>query len=175
MTTTNNTISDSETRKMANLSSAFEQPIDFGDLRERLMGERRAHKDRILVPVTLGSGPIPTYQEKAIQAAFESCAFKTIFSGVVGFGLGGAIGLFSASVGPDLSMLHHEKQTWRQVLQDMKTKSVSHAKNFGILGAMFACTECVIESVRRYHFEQIVFIPAFDKFIFVFFFFFFFV
>jgi hypothetical protein len=134
--------------------SSSEQQMNFGALREQLMGERRPNKDRILVPVTLGSGPMPSYQEQAIQSAFESCAFKTIFSGVVGFGLGGAIGLFSASVGPDLAVLDSEKQNWREVLRDMKTKSLSHAKNFGILGAMFACTECAIESVFESQFDH---------------------
>ena len=124
-----------------------QQAFDFAFMREMLMGEKKRQRDRIMIPVTLGSAPIPTYQEELIQSAFESCPFKTIFSGVVGFGLGGAIGLFSASVGPDLAVLEPEKQNWRQVLKDMKVKSLSHAKNFGILGAMFAATECAIESV----------------------------
>ncbi|KAH7957234.1 hypothetical protein HPB52_016453 [Rhipicephalus sanguineus] len=38
--------------------------------------------------------------------------------------------------------------TVRQVFSDMKAKSVSYAKNFAIVGAMFAAIECTIESHR---------------------------
>ncbi|KAL1428683.1 hypothetical protein MTO96_003030 [Rhipicephalus appendiculatus] len=39
------------------------------------------------------------------------------------------------------------KMTVRQVFSDMKAKSVSYAKNFAIVGAMFAAIECTIESI----------------------------
>jgi len=64
----------------------------------------------------------------------------------MGFGLGAAIGLFSASVGPEVAA--PENQTVKQVLKDMKLKTMSYAKNFAILGAMFAAIECTIESHR---------------------------
>lgn len=82
-----------------------------------------------------------------VERFFESCGFKTVLSGVVGFGLGAAIGLFSASVGPDLRPPNEPTQTVKEVLLDMKSKSMSHAKNFAMLGAMFAASECAIESV----------------------------
>ncbi|XP_074599675.1 mitochondrial import inner membrane translocase subunit Tim22 [Brevipalpus obovatus] len=85
---------------------------------------------------------------KMLEAAMESCAFRTVMSGVAGLGLGAAIGLFSASVGPDVGLIDPEKQTVRVILRDMKTKMVSHAKNFAIIGAIFAATECTIESHR---------------------------
>lgn len=66
---------------------------------------------------------------------------------VSGYGLGAAIGLFSASVDPNITGVNVEQQTARQVLRDMKNKTVSYAKNFAIVGAMFAATECAIESV----------------------------
>lgn len=77
----------------------------------------------------------------------ESCAFKSVLSGVVGSALGAALGLFTASVGPDATMTAPEKQTVKQVLLEMKGKSLSYAKNFGVLGFMFSGIECIIETV----------------------------
>ena len=39
--------------------------------------------------------------------------------------------------------------TAREVLKDMGQRGMSYAKNFAIVGAMFSCTECIIESVGR--------------------------
>lgn len=65
----------------------------------------------------------------------------------MGFGLGAAIGLFSASVEPlDPDMA--AKMRARDVLRDMGKKCMVHAKNFAIIGAVFAATECAIESHR---------------------------
>ena len=38
--------------------------------------------------------------------------------------------------------------TARETLVDMKTTIVSHAKNFAVIGLMFAGTECLVESYR---------------------------
>lgn len=37
--------------------------------------------------------------------------------------------------------------TAREVLKDMGQRGMSYAKNFAIVGAMFSCTECLVESV----------------------------
>jgi len=66
----------------------------------------------------------------------------------IGYGLGGVIGLFSASVNPTITGADAKQQTAREVFRDMKNTSMSHAKNFAIIGAMFASVECTIESVR---------------------------
>lgn len=127
--------------------NAIHGEIDFPAIREALMGEKKKPRDNILIPRTVGAEVIKTNNEKMIERIFESCPFKTMFSGIAGLGVGGAIGLFSASVGPDLSIGQPEKQTFKQVFKEMKAKTVSHAKSFGMLGAMFAATECAIESV----------------------------
>lgn len=41
------------------------------------------------------------------------------------------------------------KEQLRRGFKDMGTRSYSSAKSFGIIGAIFAGTECCIESVRR--------------------------
>ena len=41
------------------------------------------------------------------------------------------------------------KEQLRRGFKDMGSRSYSSAKNFGLIGAMFAGTECCIEGVRR--------------------------
>jgi len=110
-----------------------------------LIGPNKRKRDNLLIPMTIGMQPLKTKDELLVEKVFESCAFKTTLSCIMGFGLGGAIGLFSASVGPEA--MPNETQTVRQVLREMKVKTLSYAKNFAILGAMFAANECTIESV----------------------------
>lgn len=65
---------------------------------------------------------------------------------MVGYGLGAAIGLFSASIGPT-SALSVEQQTAKQVFLEMKASTLSYAKNFAVIGALFSAVECGIETV----------------------------
>ncbi len=72
---------------------------------------------------------------------------------VIGYGLGCAIGLFSAYVNPsiatDPSAPHMERtQTVREILTDMKKTTHSYGKNFAAIGLVFAGVECAIESHR---------------------------
>ena len=63
---------------------------------------------------------------------------------LTGFGLGGAFGLFMSGLD---SPVTSEKMTARETLRDMGTKSKSYAKNFALVGLMFAGSECMLESV----------------------------
>ncbi|KAI8357871.1 putative mitochondrial import inner membrane translocase subunit [Choanephora cucurbitarum] len=89
-----------------------------------------------------------------LQGAFESCVVKTAMSGVAGFGMGAAFGLFMSSFEYSGPMTNEElvKQTTRQqlrhVAKDMGTRSYSMAKNFGLVGMIYSGTECCIESYR---------------------------
>lgn len=70
-----------------------------------------------------------------------------------GYGLGAAIGLFSSSVNPSMGApgVDLDKQpTAREVFREMKGTTLSYAKNFAILGAVFAAVECTVESVSLY-------------------------
>jgi len=59
--------------------------------------------------------------------------------------MGAVFGLFTAGIDPNITGT--ETPTVRLVAQEMKVRTVSYAKNFAVLGAMFAGTECLIESV----------------------------
>lgn len=121
----------------------------FSELRDALIDPERRRRDNLLVPNgILGAQLLKTDNERLVERFFESCTFKTTISCVMGFGLGAAIGLFTASVGPELTPVSGQTQTVREVLKDMKLKSLSYAKNFAMLGAMFSATECAIESVK---------------------------
>jgi len=125
--------------------------VNFSYLMQRFIDPDTRFKsaDNLFVPSLYGAGLMRSRQELLVQELFESCAFKAIMSCVAGFGLGAAIGLFSASLGPDLSTAtEFQKQTVKSVLLDMKTRTISQGKNFAILGAMFSITECTIESYR---------------------------
>ncbi len=64
----------------------------------------------------------------------------------IGGALGGAFGLFMAGLD---SPITHEKMTTRETLRDMGQRSRSYAKNFAIVGFMFAGSECLLETVRQ--------------------------
>ncbi|KAG2180408.1 hypothetical protein INT44_003412 [Umbelopsis vinacea] len=96
-------------------------------------------------------------QERQIQiihGVMESCPFKFATSGVIGFGLGAAFGLFMSSfeyAGPTMTdemVKQTTKQQMKSALKDMGTRSYSMAKNFAVVGAIYSGTECCIESYR---------------------------
>lgn len=72
----------------------------------------------------------------------------TLFS--KGFVLGGAFGVFTAGIDTNVGFDPKDPMrtpTAREVLKDMGQRGMSYAKNFAVIGAMFSCTECIIESV----------------------------
>lgn len=69
---------------------------------------------------------------------------------ITGFVLGGAFGVFTAGIDTNVGFDPKDPlrtPTAREVLKDMGQRGMSYAKNFAIVGAMFSCTECIIESV----------------------------
>jgi len=63
--------------------------------------------------------------------------------------LGAALGLFTASVNPNMAdpFANEKKQTAREVFREMRSTTHSYAKNFALIGAVFSIVECTIESV----------------------------
>ncbi|XP_076153481.1 mitochondrial import inner membrane translocase subunit Tim22 [Alosa pseudoharengus] len=118
---------------------------------EHLIGDRKPIKD--LNPGVMGglSSPQKTDQEKMIERGMESCTFKAVLACVGGFVLGGAFGVFTAGIDTNVGFDPKDPlktPTAREVLKDMGQRGMSYAKNFAIVGAMFSCTECIIESHR---------------------------
>lgn len=107
---------------------------------------RRENKEIPFVPIGLPQFA-PTKEELMIKRMFESCAFKSGMSCVLGFALGGAFGLFTAGIDP-MSTMTTETPTTKMVLKEMKARTISYGKNFALVGAMFAGTECTVESIR---------------------------
>jgi hypothetical protein len=91
-----------------------------------------------------------------MQSGMESCVVKSIMAGGAGFVLGGAFGLFMASMaydtplspqGQEIAKLSVREQV-RRGLKDMGSRSYSSARNFMVIGAAYSGTECAIESLR---------------------------
>ncbi|KAI2641583.1 mitochondrial import inner membrane translocase, subunit Tim17/22 [Hypomontagnella submonticulosa] len=99
---------------------------------------------------------------KMLNNMMESCFGKAAVSGVMGFGMGGVFGMFMASMAydtpfhtpgaPGSTPQPISSLPWRQQLKvgfkDMGSRSYSTAKNFGMVGLMFAGIECGIEGYR---------------------------
>ncbi|KAI8814563.1 Tim17/Tim22/Tim23/Pmp24 family-domain-containing protein [Cladochytrium replicatum] len=103
----------------------------------------------------MGGPSLEAQQEAFMQAVFESCPAKTTMAGVGGFGLGALFGLFMSSMetqaGNDEFLKMTTKEQFRYTLKDMGRRMYSSARNFGTMGAIFAGTECVIETFRGKH------------------------
>ncbi|KAM9728733.1 mitochondrial import inner membrane translocase subunit Tim22 [Menidia menidia] len=132
--------------------SAGGQPgVQYSMVLEHLIGEKRAVRD--LNPTVMGGLPMPpkSDEQKMIERGMESCAFKSLLACVGGFVLGGAFGVFTAGIDTNVGFDPKDPMrtpTAREVLKDMGQRGMSYAKNFAIVGAMFSCTECIIESHR---------------------------
>ncbi|CAH1275595.1 unnamed protein product [Diabrotica balteata] len=121
---------------------------EWNYLTKYFVGNTFRYRDNIIIPKGVGPLQIKTNEEKMVETFFESCAFKSLMSCVVGYGLGAAIGLFSSSMGPASVTDTAEPQTARQVFREMKTTTLGYAKNFAVIGALFSGVECIIESSR---------------------------
>ncbi|CAM2104183.1 unnamed protein product [Caretta caretta] len=128
--------------------------LQYSLLLEHLVGERRGPRQaRALDPAALGGIPAPprSEEQKLIERVMESCGFKAALACVGGFVLGGAFGVFTAGIDTNVGFDPkdpYRTPTAKEVLKDMGQRGMSYAKNFAIVGAMFSCTECLVESYR---------------------------
>ncbi|ERE67934.1 import inner membrane translocase subunit Tim22-like protein [Cricetulus griseus] len=135
----------------AESATSAEAPLQYSLLLQYLVGDKR--QPRLLEPGSLGGIPSPSKSEeqKMIERAMESCAFKAVLACVGGFVLGGAFGIFTAGIDTNVGFDPkdpYRTPTAKEVLKDMGQRGMSYAKNFAIVGAMFSCTECLVESYR---------------------------
>ncbi|XP_043095068.1 mitochondrial import inner membrane translocase subunit Tim22-like [Puntigrus tetrazona] len=139
------------TGQSATASAAENVPLQYSLILDHLIGDKRQIKN--LNPTVMGALPSPqkTDEQKMIERGMESCAFKSLIACVGGFVLGGAFGVFTAGIDSNVGLDPKDPlrtPTAREVLRDMGQRGMSYAKNFAIVGAMFSCTECLIESHR---------------------------
>lgn len=97
-------------------------------------------------------------REQSCPGACGECAariqprFILYHLSLTGFVLGGAFGVFTAGIDTNVGFDPkdpYRTPTAKEVLKDMGQRGISYAKNFAIVGAMFSCTECVVESVSN--------------------------
>ncbi|XP_013993389.1 mitochondrial import inner membrane translocase subunit Tim22 [Salmo salar] len=142
----------SDTQPSTSADRSYEgSTFQYSMVLEHLIGEKRPIKD--LNPTVMGGLPNPmkTDDQKMIEQGMESCAFKAVLACVGGFVLGGAFGVFTAGIDTNVGFDPKDPMrtpTAREVLKDMGQRGMSYAKNFAVIGAMFSCTECIIESHR---------------------------
>ncbi|KAG8857910.1 Mitochondrial import inner membrane translocase subunit tim22 [Serendipita sp. 407] len=106
-------------------------------------------------PAGLTDEEVSTWQqtqkmEKYMAMASESCIFKSVLSGGLGFGFGAFFSMMSTSFAyddplarTDLSM--RKKTT--EMFKDMGRGMWRTGRSFGRVGALYSGVECVIESV----------------------------
>lgn len=100
----------------------------------------------------------PTQEQIASEDFMNNCVVRTILSAVLGSGMGVMFGIFMGTMDTGSAMggvVDYQNQTMRQAFKEMAkntmAKSKSYAKGFAAMGALFAGSECVIESLRAKH------------------------
>lgn len=57
---------------------------DWINLTKHFLGNNNRYRENIIIPKNLGPVKIKSNEEKMVEAAFESCAFKSFMSCVIG-------------------------------------------------------------------------------------------
>ncbi|KAI4319047.1 hypothetical protein MLD38_032695 [Melastoma candidum] len=95
---------------------------------------------------------LPTPEEIRGQDIWNNCAVRSIVSGVMGGGLGLAMGLFIGSLD---NPIDRDQMTGRQqfvyTAKQMGRRSWSSCKAFAVMGFIFSAAECVVEKARAKH------------------------
>ncbi|CAK9164165.1 unnamed protein product [Ilex paraguariensis] len=95
---------------------------------------------------------LPTVEEVRGQDIWNNCAVRSVVSGVMGGGLGLAMGLFLGALD---NPIMQEEMTGRQqfiyTAKQMGSRSWSSCKTFAVMGFIFSAAECVVEKARAKH------------------------
>ncbi|XP_010905877.1 mitochondrial import inner membrane translocase subunit TIM22-4 [Elaeis guineensis] len=95
---------------------------------------------------------LPTPEEIRGQDIWNNCAVRSVVSGIMGGGLGLAMGLFLGAL--DNPLMQEEMSTKQKVIytaKDMGRRSLRSAKTFAVMGLIFSAAECVVEKARAKH------------------------
>ncbi|VDQ09570.1 unnamed protein product [Trichobilharzia regenti] len=139
-------LSEADRNRYANFSKELTNALhgdDPSSLKRSITNHIHSDPEK-LIRMKLLPFPLPPNEELMVRRVMDSCPFKASLS----FVLGGIFGLFSASVDPMSTIHGAETPTTKQVMKEMYSRSLSHAKSFAMIGALFAGTECALESVR---------------------------
>ncbi|KAG4067643.1 hypothetical protein HA402_005415 [Bradysia odoriphaga] len=141
--------SNEDTNQKKPERNVFFENSELDSLARHFVNMQR-YRENIIIPKNLGPVAIKTSEEKMVESFFESCFFKSFMACVMGYGLGAAIGLFSSSVNPNIAVpgVPEKQQTAREIFREMRKTTHGYAKNFSVIGLMFAGVECTIESCR---------------------------
>ena len=113
-----------------------------------------------VIPTVLWHVPRPIRPSFDLNEAMNNCLVRGAVSFVVGGLLGAAMGVFIGSWQlsghtPEAGLSDPRNLTARQALREMvqlmKSKSVSWAKNFAVVGSIYSTVECFLASGRGRH------------------------
>ncbi|MCO5600580.1 hypothetical protein L7F22_054694 [Adiantum nelumboides] len=95
---------------------------------------------------------VPTFEEIKAQEMMDNCAVRGVLSLVGGGGLGLFMGMLLGALD---TPPHVETMTTKEQLiftaRQIGSRSLSTAKAFAIMGAIFSGTECMVEKARAKH------------------------
>ncbi|KAI3747261.1 hypothetical protein L6452_09714 [Arctium lappa] len=106
-----------------------------------------ADKSTTIEPIRL-----PTIEEVRGQDIWNNCAVRSVASGVMGGGLGLAMGLFLGAL--DNPIMQDEmsgRQQFIYTAKQMGRRSWGSCKAFAVMGFIFSAAECVVEKARAKH------------------------
>lgn len=95
---------------------------------------------------------LPTAEEIQGQEIWNNCAVRSVFSGVLGGGLGIFMGLLLGALdNPIMQDQMSGKQQFIYTAKQMGQRSWHSAKTFAVMGLVFSAAECVVEKARAKH------------------------
>uniref|UniRef100_A0A5K3EP03 Mitochondrial import inner membrane translocase subunit TIM22 n=1 Tax=Mesocestoides corti TaxID=53468 RepID=A0A5K3EP03_MESCO len=143
-------LSDRDIQRLSSLSNGFRVAMETDDplLLKRTISDHITKNIGSLVMMKVPTIPLLSPDEVRVHQVMDSCAFKSAISCAGGLVLGGIFGLFTASIDPLSTVTGTETVSTKTVAKEMYARAVSHGKNFAVIGALFAGTECALESYR---------------------------